>query len=434
MNQQPSMYQHEPITETQQIAIAQKLSKQGKLETAKQMLLNIFNNNSNNCNPKVLIGLGRVSEKLQNLDDALIYYHLYHSINDKDNNINHRMATIYFQSNQLTQAENMYQHIITINEFDTWSIYNLGKIKEKCNDYDKAREFYEKAIKVGDKNREKPHKMAMIYHRLGLLMIKYDEIGDALYALNEARIKNPENIQYQNDYEICLEKMDKKKMDDLGMHILDDNDYKSIKRVVFHFESTLLFISDLIPNMDEMKDREIITRFGGNDRINRLFMLLNKLTDYQIKLTLFHHNHEQVVMKLLSAVNLNKFFDSNAFINGHLEQIKKYADIKKEEILYIDKDENRTQNACMYCKIIMLNSDNILPGLTLVDIEHIECRFHMFNSASSIYDTYNFPYSRPESMIKEEQHLYNCIKTEIQMNHQNYNKYHSPATNNIHVK
>lgn len=422
------------------IEVAKKKMGDKQYNTARRILTSLIpNQDLSQCHPRILKGLGYVSEKLEDYDDVLLYFKFYIEKQPKDIKILDKIAQILFDHNQMEEAEYYYNKILSIKPNDSKFIYQIGKIKEQNGDIHGANDLYKKAIDV-DQDGGKP----CIFHKWGCLL--WDKMGDinkAKYCLEQAVIKSNSNNVNKKKYEEALKailmEIDEKDMMEMNECILDQNDIYKIKLIIWNFDLLILWTKFNIAMMniediEHMKERDIINIFGGNSRIDRHRDHFDKLKAKNIKLIFYSFYGSEIVWALLNRIGLSSFFDKDDIITYKqgIKSIVCLGEFKTGNILYIDTDKKNKSEACRYCKIINLNcsecninnqcnqndfmsNDYILPGTRLIDLQLIERIFNAYDGTTAVYND-DFPYSVPDDMMEDKEQkltVYNNIKTEI---------------------
>eukprot|EP01084_Bolivina_argentea_P109978 196452_1 len=375
-----------------EITYARTLAKSGKRTEAKQRLLKLLDTYPNNL--EIIRGIGVISYKLQQYNNALHYFQTYIQINGSNYDICRRIADTYRELNQLDQAEKYYNEALNIEPYDRLSMCGLAKLMEKFQNYNQAQKIYQNVI------TQYPLRPDLYYSYGILLKDTFHNIKGAIPIFKKAmQLATDQKLninKYKNVYDECIQLQ-------LSKHQFNINTYKIIKVIVYNFDELILFLS---PNMHY---KNIYQIFGGNDRINRLKQHFLSLSNQSITLALFTTIHPNMVQNWLQKICLWSFFEGKPdfIFSNHFEEIKtRFSDLSRGNILYIDiMRSNNIYETDEICKILPIKSEGILPGLKVIDIEYIESIFQIILD-TRVYDSFDIP----NSMITN---LYNCIKNEI---------------------
>ncbi len=396
-----------------QLQSAKDLSKNGQRQEAKQLLLKLHNTNSSNL--QILRGLGRVCQYLQQHDEALGFYQTYLTIHEKDPQIYRRMGDIYQHYNQLQQAQTMYDKALSLSPYDAIYMLLQAKLMEKLENYNQARELYKNAISQNSGSSE-------AYYCYGKFLLNIsNDAHSAQSLLQNAVSLSPNNNAYKYEYDQCLKLLHDEEQSKLNEYLFNPKQNRLINVIIYNFEDLIVFLCDRISMIesDNISNKEINQMFGGCDRINRLCQHFQILMDHnpRITLALFTPLHPNLVLNLLSKTDLSMFFfDAQSIFSDRFEEIQsRFCDLQRENILYIDIDKAVTCSAGEFCQVFIIPSITKLPGLKLMDLEHIEHIFQYHTRQPHIfYD--NYPFDRPQTMMNENENVYNAIKTEIDTN------------------
>ena len=109
-----------------EIQRAKQCSKSGQYGMAKEILLNLYESHPTNCH--VLKGLGRISEKMEQYDDAKLYYEILLMVNNTfDIKIYHYIAQILIhQQSDYKQAEQLYLKSRSIDPYNSQTLFELA--------------------------------------------------------------------------------------------------------------------------------------------------------------------------------------------------------------------------------------------------------------------------------------------------------------------
>eukprot|EP01084_Bolivina_argentea_P133205 235060_1 len=389
----------------QQLAHAKTLSKSGQYQQAKQILLKLHDTNSTNLD--ILRGLGRLCQYLNQYDEALGYYQTYNTITDQNPEIYRRIGDIYDVSNDLKQAEAMYIQALDISPYDIDSMISLALLMQSTSRFNKARKLYQDAI------THNPSDARAHYFYGKLLKKNSNNINGAQYQFAKAMKLAPNINKYKNEWHQCIQLLENQQESKMNEFVFDKSKSNIIKLILYNFDNLILFHQcpiDELPNTYEA--------FGDNSRINRLYQHFQSITHNQnIKLSLLTQHHPKAVVNLLKEIQLFMFFESEPIVCNRFEEIgSKYCELNRDNILYIDLNYN-LNGLEKFSQIYTLKpfSDIELTGLTLYHLEEIESIFcNNINNASKLYHTHtSYPFNIPHSMIKQNENVYNAIKTEI---------------------
>ena len=184
---------------------AKLLLKDKKFREAKDLILDIANDDNAHNDYKIFNKLGDICMKLNEYDSALNYYQSSWSMDANNSLIYLKMANLYHEYLfNFTKASEMYEQCLRLDPLNEECYFNFGKLLMKQNKLDRAQCFFIKC---------KKERACINYHHALLLLKKnsssdYESssnIQNILKLLRRAAELMPNNIQYQHQYALCLE-------------------------------------------------------------------------------------------------------------------------------------------------------------------------------------------------------------------------------------
>tara|TARA_B100001250_G_scaffold393644_1_gene396635 strand:+ start:1839 stop:3227 length:1389 start_codon:yes stop_codon:yes gene_type:complete len=123
---------------------------------------------------------------INNIDEARSLYNKGLEFVPESNLLLLANANIEFELKNYEKAIILYDDILTSDPNNVFVHHNLGLIYSKSNNYDKAKNFFLKAININEMSYKSCIQLAMIY-------INEKEYDDALYYLQKAELISPES-------------------------------------------------------------------------------------------------------------------------------------------------------------------------------------------------------------------------------------------------
>ena len=102
-------------------------------------------------NPKDTLKLRELADFLtasHKTDEAISYYERIIDIDSKRKDILFSLSYLYFTKNNLTVAEDLNKKVLAFDADDEMALYNLGAINATRGEKDKAREYWNKVIRL----------------------------------------------------------------------------------------------------------------------------------------------------------------------------------------------------------------------------------------------------------------------------------------------
>ena len=142
--------------------ISELLVNLGKKDEAIQMLTNLIHNKPDYYNASKLLG-GLLCEQ-ENFKEAINVYMNALKYNDKESfEIYYNLGIAYTRLNDFQNAKNCYEKAAKINALNYKGYYNLGLISMLYDDLDEAEKYFIVGIKVEDTEPESCYQLARIY-------------------------------------------------------------------------------------------------------------------------------------------------------------------------------------------------------------------------------------------------------------------------------
>ncbi len=239
------------------------------------------------------------------LDKAESLYIKLFNKNNKDSEVLQLLGTIYIQKNQFDLSETYLLKSLDINPYNAGTLNNLGILKKKIKDYNKALEFF-------DLNIEKNNFLNSWINKINILLEnkRYEE-G---LRFSEKALKNfPNDIKIKNNYAVFLF--------NCGFQNESLKIYREFDDKGLHFEDSLINYSNILLQINNIsKSLEIINQLLLVEKKN-LNALRHRHLIYKL---LFHFSKAED--DLLVAVQLDKL---NFLTNKMLVEL--YIDFKKYE-------------------------------------------------------------------------------------------------------
>lgn len=142
--------------------ISELLVNLGKKDEAIQMLNNLIHNKPDYYNASEL--LGRLLCEQENFKEAINVYMNALKYNDKESfELYYNLGIAYTRLNDFQNAKNCYEKAAQINALNYKGYYNLGLISMLYDDLDEAEKYFIEGIKVEDTEPESCYQLARIY-------------------------------------------------------------------------------------------------------------------------------------------------------------------------------------------------------------------------------------------------------------------------------
>lgn len=142
--------------------ISELLVNLGKKDEAIQMLNNLIHNKPDYYNASEL--LGRLLCEQENFKEAINVYMNALKYNNKESfELYYNLGIAYTRLNDFQNAKNCYEKAAQINALNYKGYYNLGLISMLYDDLDEAEKYFVEGIKVEDTEPESCYQLARIY-------------------------------------------------------------------------------------------------------------------------------------------------------------------------------------------------------------------------------------------------------------------------------
>ena len=125
------------------IETAFELHKQGKLDEAQKLYLQILNKNPNDLNALNLLGMLKTQKK--DFESAIYYLEKACKLTEDYFDIFFNLALAYKNNGQIEKAIQNYEKALSIEPKNPDACFNIANIYEKQNNTQKALEYYQKA-------------------------------------------------------------------------------------------------------------------------------------------------------------------------------------------------------------------------------------------------------------------------------------------------
>ena len=118
------------------------------------------------------------------------------------NNIDYKraLADFYINEENYNLAYEVYQDILKVNEYDIQALLNSGSIRFYAKDYEKSKEFFQKAIEFEPENSLLHYNLANVYAEVNDFNNAIKEYKAAfLNGMNNAQICNAIGVLYMDN-------------------------------------------------------------------------------------------------------------------------------------------------------------------------------------------------------------------------------------------
>lgn len=105
-----------------------------------------------------------------------------------------RSGNKYYRIKDYDSAEKMYRSGVTKNPNSFVANYNLGNSLYRKEDWQTARNYYQKAIKLSSDKKQK----ADAFHNLGCTYLQEAKYKESVDALRQSLMQNPDSEQTRN--------------------------------------------------------------------------------------------------------------------------------------------------------------------------------------------------------------------------------------------
>ena len=230
---------------------AKLLLKERKFRDAKDLILDIVNDNQSKNDYKIFNKLGDICLQLYEYSNALKYYRDSMNMNSSNPSIYIKIGNLYhYYLFDFQKASEMYKHCLRLDPLNEECCFNFGKLLFKQEKFCKAEEYY---------RRCKTEKACINYH-YALLLLKINSSSDyksssniqsILRLLRRSTELKPNNIRYQHQYALCLKNnRSMKKAGEVFEVALKLSEYKNVM-ILYDYS---LFLSQDLENIQSAID------------------------------------------------------------------------------------------------------------------------------------------------------------------------------------
>jgi len=167
----------------QEFQTALKFQKEGKLQEAESIYINILKSDSNHV--ASLINLGLIEQGKGKLDEATQYYKYAFSIDSNNISLLYLLARITQELNQLNEAITYWQKLVELKPDSALEFYgNIGNSLVQQGKFDEALNYFHRAL-------ERAPKSFQAHQAIGNLLIRQDKLLEAKSEFSKALEINP---------------------------------------------------------------------------------------------------------------------------------------------------------------------------------------------------------------------------------------------------
>lgn len=424
------------------LSIAKNEYDKHNYQQAKYIIVNLLEKYSNyQHKDKLYYKLGAINMKLKQYDNAVDNYQQSLKFNETNLNTLFKLGKLlHYHINDYTLAEYIYKKCLELNDEHVSCMFNLGKLMVVINKFPKAEELFTKCLKIDHKKASVHYYLAIslskqpminneniiIYHfqtainlepsvakyciAFGIYLEKLGKYHLANYSYSKSikLLKHPDvsflekyayfKINFMKDYKNGLKYLKiasqyndelKYDYDNLYEYCLEINQHKSsiIKFMVFDFDSTILY-REAGHMLGDLNTSDLISYFGGSDRIMKLKQLLRKNIYKDIEnIIISKFRMSDIIYKTLQLLGFMTFIKRiigandipRSTICDH-DVIYEIIKIKDDynvnnynEILYISSNYNDIQNVSTECKRYFVDPKKSYPlsGINLHDFDQL---------------------------------------------------------------
>ena len=167
----------------QEFQTALKFQKEGKLQEAESIYINILKSDSNHV--ASLINLGLIEQGKGKLDEATQYYKYAFSLDSNNISLLYLLARITQELNQLNEAITYWQKLVELKPDSALEFYgNIGNSLVQQGRFDEALNYFCRALEISPKSFQ-------AHQAIGNLLIRQDRLLEAKSEFSKALEINP---------------------------------------------------------------------------------------------------------------------------------------------------------------------------------------------------------------------------------------------------
>ena len=167
----------------QEFQRALKFQKEGKLQEAESIYINILKSDSNHV--ASLINLGLIEQSQGKLEEATQFYKYAFQIDSNNISLLYLLARITQELNQLDEAINYWQKLVQLKPDGTLEFYgNIGNSLVQQGKFDEALNCFRDALKISPNSFQ-------AHQAIGNLLIRKEQLLEAKLEFSKALEINP---------------------------------------------------------------------------------------------------------------------------------------------------------------------------------------------------------------------------------------------------
>ncbi|MEM1168683.1 MAG: FkbM family methyltransferase [Cyanobacteria bacterium P01_H01_bin.35] len=167
----------------QEFQTALKFQKEGKLQEAESIYINILKSDSNHV--ASLINLGLIEQGKGKLDEATQFYKYAFSLEQNNISLLYLLARITQELNQLDEAIVYWQKLVELKPDSALEFYgNIGNSLVQQGKFDEALNYFCRALEISPKSFQ-------AHQAIGNLLIRQDKLLEAKSEFSKALEINP---------------------------------------------------------------------------------------------------------------------------------------------------------------------------------------------------------------------------------------------------
>ncbi|MGD1712470.1 FkbM family methyltransferase [Dapis sp. BLCC M172] len=167
----------------QEFQTALKFQKEGKLQQAESIYINILKSDSNHV--ASLINLGLIEQGKGKLDEATQFYKYAFSLEPNNISLLYLLARITQELNQLDEAIIYWQKLVELKPDSALEFYgNIGNSLVQQGKFDEALNYFRRALEISPKSFQ-------AHQAIGNLLIRQDKLLEAKLEFSKALEINP---------------------------------------------------------------------------------------------------------------------------------------------------------------------------------------------------------------------------------------------------
>ncbi len=167
----------------QEFQTALKFQKEGKLQEAESIYINILKSDSNHV--ASLINLGLIEQGKGKLDEATQFYKYAFSLDSNNISLLYLLARITQELNQLDEAITYWQKLVELKPDSALEFYgNIGNSLVQQGKFDEALNYFRRSLEISPKSFQ-------AHQAIGNLLIRQEKLLEAKSEFSQALQINP---------------------------------------------------------------------------------------------------------------------------------------------------------------------------------------------------------------------------------------------------